>query len=533
MSTTSLSRRRLLSHAAGAAVIMTAAVACDTSSETTNNGQQNSSVELPKYQPFTKVAPDFPADEQGTMPGYRAYPANPEPFIDGPIASSPIQVLSQADGPIPPTVDRNRFWRDLNERLGAELRLNLAPPADYTQKLATILASGGMPDLTMIRFTDVARLPDMLRAQCADLTEFLSGENAAAYPALANIPGQSWKSTVFNGGIYGVPINRGAIGGLTMIRLDIAEQRGLSAQVTNGKEFIELLKGLSDPQRNRWASAAPEMLLMHFLEMMNGPNVWAEEAGRFSHAYESEQIKQALSVVAGLWKDGVFHPDSFASKKTTNWFSNGTIALYHGGYGGWLSYDKVDDFRIGGVAPVGFDNGGVVKKFTGPGIYSMTVLKKGSKDRTRELLRALNFLAAPIGTTEHLFRNYGIKDYSYTLEGTDPVATDKGKAERLPLSYVGAAPHSLYAPGKADWIEAQHAFQKQVLAATKHNAALGLYSVTASTKQASLDKRITDLQGEIIQGRKTLADWDIEVDYWKRNGGDQMRAEYETAFENT
>lgn len=534
----SISRRSLLARAAASTTLLggaAAATSCSTTTQTTNNDESNAAVRLPSYRPFTKVAPDFAPDSNGTMPGFRQYPENPTSFADGPIAAAEIHTLSLADGPVPPSLDRNRFWRELNDRLGAQLFLNLAPPSDYKQKLATVLASGDMPDLTMIRLADVNRLPEMLRAQCADLTEFLSGDSVNDYPALANIPTQSWKSTVYNGGIYGVPINRGAVGNLTMVRDDIVAQRGLSTDISSGQEFIEFLKGLADPRQNRWAAAAPTMLLFHFLEMMDAPNTWAEEGGRFTHAYESEQIKRALSVLAQLWADGVFHPDSFARNNTTDWFSNGSIALYHGGYGGWLSYTKPanrNEFRIGGVAPIRYDGGGPAKKFTGPGIYSMTVLKKGSAERVRELLRTVNFFAAPIGTTEHLFRNYGIRDYSYTLEGTDPVSTDKGSGERLPLGYLGAAPHSLYAPGKADWAQDEHEFQKRILANSKHNAALGLYSSTASTKQAGLDKRITDLQAEVIQGRKTIADWDTEVKYWRANGGDQMRAEYETAHAN-
>ncbi len=54
----------------------------------------------------------------------------------------------------------------------------------------------------------------------------------------------------------------------------------------------------------------------------------------------------------------------------------------------------------------------------------------------------LNYLAAPFGSEEHLFRTYGIEGVHHELDGTDPVLTEKGP----PRSSSGSSTSSR-APG--------------------------------------------------------------------------------------
>ena len=43
-----------------------------------------------------------------------------------------------------------------------------------------------------------------------------------------------------------------------------------------------------------------------------------------------------------------------------------------------------------------------------------SVLKQASPDRIKEMLRILNWLAAPVGSQEYLLMNYGVKDTHWT-----------------------------------------------------------------------------------------------------------------------
>ena len=66
------------------------------------------------------------------------------------------------------------------------------------------------------------------------------------------------------------------------------------------------------------------------------------------------------------------------------------------------------------LPPFAAADGGKPQAFLSHGFISMNVLKKGSPDRIRELLRIMNFLAAPFGSQEDLLLSYGLKDQDYS-----------------------------------------------------------------------------------------------------------------------
>jgi putative aldouronate transport system substrate-binding protein len=62
---------------------------------------------------------------------------------------------------------------------------------------------------------------------------------------------------------------------------------------------------------------------------------------------------------------------------------------------------------------------------------------------------------------------------------------------------------------------------------------LGLFSDTDLSLGATLSKTMADMQSDVIQGRKSLNDWDSAVKTWKSKGGDKIRAEYESSLAQT
>ncbi|RCK71239.1 hypothetical protein DT076_01965 [Desertihabitans brevis] len=74
-------------------------------------------------------------------------------------------------------------------------------------KFDTTVAGGDLPDVVYVP-TDVAQLPRLMEAKFHDLTELLSGDAVAEYPALANLSPDLWRGCVFNGRIWGIPVPR-------------------------------------------------------------------------------------------------------------------------------------------------------------------------------------------------------------------------------------------------------------------------------------------------------------------------------------
>ena len=88
----------------------------------------------------------------------------------------------------------------------------------------------------------------LLEKRFTNLTEHLSGDAIKDYPNLANIPTRTWKSAIYNGGIYGIPIPRGAIGSYNFIRQDLFEAAGVSTEPKSYDELVDAGEGADRPE---------------------------------------------------------------------------------------------------------------------------------------------------------------------------------------------------------------------------------------------------------------------------------------------
>ncbi|MER6509868.1 extracellular solute-binding protein [Nonomuraea sp. NPDC001636] len=539
-----LGRRQLLQGALGLATLGTLG-ACGSggggagSGSGSSSAQANARVTLPGHVPFTGLKADLPGTADGALPAFFAYPADPVKFTtEVPARGGTVHALCTMNTP-PTPLAGNRYWQALNQALGAELKITGAPTADYVNKFQTMMAGGDLPDTMEVR-ANTPQLPGLLEAKFQELSEFLAGDKIKNYPGLANIPTTSWQSTVYNGGIYGIPIHLPAIRLAASARADIIAAKGLSLEIRSGAEFIALLKGLTEPSANKWAIDEPLSTLEFVGAMLGVANNWKVEGGRFTKNYEQPEMKKALEVVAGLWKDQVFHPDAFTATgaQKVAWMSSGATKI-HVGASTWsniaIAARAADPkAELKALQPPKFDGGGPAPTYLGPAVFSITGLKKAPRERIEEVLRVLNWLVSPFGTAEHRQRVYGVKDWDFTLKGTDPIHTDAGKSETtVPTLYIAASPVVHYAPGYPDITRNEYEAEKAALVNAEPWPIGGLYSATDQSQGATLDKRMRDLQADIIQGRKPVSAWDEGVAAWKSGGGDKTRAEYQDALQQS
>lgn len=445
--------------------------------------------------------------------------------------------MTYINGALPPALDRNQYWQELNARLNIDWKPSLTPGDQFPSKVAATIAGGDLPDLVQLLHRGVPQLPGVLEHFFADLTPYLSGDAVKKYPALANIPTVSWKSAAYGGKIYGVPVHRPVVGGLMMARADLLPSSISTADITTMDDFLELCRAVSNPQKNRWALSSPATARTFVDEVYRVPNVWEENGGTFTSAYETEQTKQSIDHLARIWRDGLFHPDSFSAAGPTQntWFYSGTVALLYGQVGFWTNARNLyKDIAISAIPLVG-TSGEKGRKILGSGIVSMTSIKKTDRGRVEEMLRILDWLSSPVGTEECLFMDYGIEGHTFTWDVGGPGVTGKWAAEVLTTNpqYLSDAPVSLYNPGLPEDTRAQHQFAVDTVPGGIADPTLGLYSESDVTKGATLRKQMTDMQNDIVQGRKSLSTWDEAVQTWRRNGGDAIRREYEADFERS
>ncbi|HEY9292379.1 MAG TPA: extracellular solute-binding protein, partial [Microlunatus sp.] len=461
------------------------------------------------------------------------YPANPvQAITQAPGDGKPIEVMTYTNTPIPPKLSNNQFWQEFNEKVGSPVQVNLTPSVDYSQKFATAVAGDKLSDLFMIGA--VPQKPQMLEAKAVDLTPHLAGDKIKKYPFLANLPEEAWNSAIFDGKIYGVPIPRGAISSSVLYaRKDILEGQGLPVSVKDSDEFVELCKNLTDEKKNRFALAdVPTQYVQNMYDIANG---WKIDGETLVSANEDPAQEDALALVQKLWKSGYIHPDAFTSqnqdRKTR--FGNGTGPLVVGTFSGWPTFLQTleEHGEMAVIGPPSYDGNGVGHTWLGAPTISVSAISKNAEDRVETLLAYLNYLATPFGTSEYLFRKYGIKGVDYTESDNLPVLTDKGFSEtQLGLAYQADAPWAIFLPEREGSTENCFNAMKDICPDAIANPVDGMYSETANRKAGQINGELDDVRDDIIQGRKQISAWKSAVQKWKKAGGDKIADELYVAY---
>lgn len=503
-----------------------------------NSEQANESVALPNYVPYQGVTADLPATDKGVNAAFRSMPKDRAASVsEVPGSGQKVTGLANIYYPAPAGPDRNSYWAGLNKRLGVELALTMVPAADFGSKFATVIAGGDLPDLLQIRPTP--NLPQLLRAKFADLTSLLSGSAVEDYPNLANLPGSAWRWSIYNGGIYGVPIPRGVMYGGLFTRTDLTKAAGVSDQPESYHEFAEMCRAVTDAKKRRWAFADIGLISKFLLGTMSGePNEWRDDGGTLTHRYESDEYRRSVSALADLWKAGVIHPDAFGSTQPVSWFAAGTTTFMGGSYLTWTQLvttaQATPGFAMSEMRAPKWDGGGLGPWRLGSGYFSITALKKADPDKLKLQLRVLSWLAAPFGTQEYFYAHFGKEGVDHKLtDSGDPVLTDTGTRDTvIPIRYLADAPSTLYEPGRPDDADLQYAYQTDEVPVGVQNPTYGLFSDTYATTNQTLTSRFEDGVAAIIQGRAPLSGIDDLIKTWRSNGGDKIRTEFQTQLQH-
>jgi putative aldouronate transport system substrate-binding protein len=556
MPSTRVSRRGFLATSAGlicSVVGLQLVSACTSATPTAPAGAPASSaskaakVQLPTSTPMANLpAPDLPGTADGlVMPGYLHYPGNlvksvPQPPGKGGVVSTITVSLSTAPTPL----DQNPAMQQVNKELGVTLSVPSISTVDYPNRLSTVIAGSDLPDIIAVSIlaTTLPNLADFLNSACADLTPYLSGDAVKDYPNLANLPPSAWPPTLFNNKIMAVPVASGGIRSnapILFARWGDLDRAGIS-KISSVADFTAIAKQLNNPSGNQWAVGANKFVYW-MTQVFAGPNNWRESAGKFTKDWETPEFKEAVQYHRDLWDAGLFHPDS------PSLTGSPAGAQFYGGrfifsaYASWSSYQTTWDrsvaadpnFKPRAVLPFSKDGNGRAPQFLGSGVTGIVALKKAPADRLKELLGILNYLAAPMGTTEQLLIQYGVEGAEFTRDSSgNPLPTQQAAQDlAVPWKYLSAPPDFLYSATSADYVTVAHQTQTEHFAMTLTDPSVGLYSPTDGSKGAALRTTFNDQLNEIVFGKRPVSALDDLVKEWRTNGGDKIRAEYEQALE--
>jgi putative aldouronate transport system substrate-binding protein len=193
-----------------------------------------------------------------------------------------------------------------------------------------------------------------------------------------------------------------------------------------------------------------------------------------------------------------------------------------------------------GLVPPGWD-GGKSYHFLSPGflgISGIPVSAAKSPDRIKELLRVLDYFAAPFGSEEYVFLVNGVEGIHYKLDKNGNIvdlprfAKDIGSGIS-DLTNLTNSPPVYYFPGSADSLSdgpRMLELSRQVLPLGVQDPTLGLFSPTAIKQAGVLGTLNSDRLTGIISGRQPLSALDTWIQDWKSKGGEAMRKELEQAL---
>lgn len=497
--------------------------------------------------------PDLPGSTDGLVnPGWTRYPKQLFQAVkDPPGSGGDVLVSLESNNPPMPPLDQNAQWQAINKAMNAKLNVIYIPFADFDPKWASIQASNDLPDIMCtITRPSTPIVPAFLEAKCTDLTPYLAGDAVKDYPNLASIASRAWKSTLINGKIYGVPLPLSPYFWWFWGHQEIMEKRNLSYP-KSAAEFKDTALKVNDPQANTWAIAS-EGGAQYAFSTVNGlwngvfkaPNYWAADSnGKFTYIFETEEYRQAMLYAADLYKAGLYHPRSleyntlsarvdFMARKSIFRFDGLQPSPY---WGGTNAQPMDPPSHITLVPPFSADGQSKPVYYFGRPNFGISLIKKASEARVRELLRMLNFIASPFGSQEWELFNYGVKgvDFNYDDAG-NPVMTDQGKAE---IGSFGTAWYSLtrptpyyYSPADPKAPEIYQGYEKVLAPLGVEDASIGTFSPTFASKGTILLESIGGGAQDIIAGRRNPAEWDQIVNDWKNNGGNQIKSEFSASY---
>ncbi len=457
--------------------------------------------------------------------------------------------------PAPTARAQNRYWQELEKRIGATFEPILQPADGYPEKLAAITAGGDLPDLVFIVPEQVPIQYNIIKQGAyTDLTPYLNAEARKVYPNLNRFPEYLWKNSAVGGKTYGVPRPNLPINAPLHWRKDWAEKFGNPAP-KNADEVHDLFVKFSknDPDGN----GQPDTFALHFIaqfafgaplfqQMFRAPNFWRKNAdGTLTYFLETDEFKQTLTYMKRLNDSGVYHPDTATGNRTQrkDFITSGKV-------GGVM--DSIVNFT--GPAPNGFRD--TARKLSNPqanvvpfippghdggkatidlaaGFFGFPVIpiKVGrDQERVKELLRIVDYFAAPFGSEERIFLDNGIEGvhHAVSADGTR-VRNDLGLADISDLPTLAGSLTTYYSIIPGDAKELQDA-TRDLVALGQENPALGLYSPTEASKGGELNQLRIDRIGAIVTGRSPLSAIDDLARDWRSRGGDQIRKEYQDAL---
>ena len=433
-----------------------------------------------------------------------------------------ISILSIFYQKEPPTGD-NEILKEVEKRTNTKLDFTWVTPNNFGEKINVTLASGAMPDMTLVLDTGNAAFRAMAQQGAFwDLTELIK-----SYPNLMKFPEGAFTNNLVDGKLYGVPRVRPTEGNVhPLIRTDWLEKLNLQTPRTTD-ELYAVMKAFKENAPDGQANTIG----------MSG-FVGQENMGQFAFIEDTfNGTAGKYKVVDGKLIDTTFEP---TERQALEWFRN----AYRDGLlpkdFALLKYDQTKDLVYSGKAGIYADkpaeivnairelkNAGQTDvdvewlpylegpsgKYAakGSGHFGMFVIpKRVPEEKVKKLLEFLDYGATDEGNELAFYGRSGIDfnlvDGNYEL--TDKAQNDPsfGFMQNIFMKYDKYSTLGKDLPPEK--LEKERKLIDEAAEVSVANPINGLTSETAATMGSDYNKKIQDMKTKVIMGDRTLEDWD-------------------------
>lgn len=487
---------------------------------------------LPRYSPMDLVKPDIP----GVAPVANGFLKYPTSLVDA-ITSKPGTSGQKATamtpwwGPTPPGLGQNTYYDAVDADLGIPIDFSVQDGNTYADKLNAALGARDVPDLLCIPGWEIVKIPrfaDAVKALFEDLTPHLAGDASAPYRMLSAFPTGAWRNAVWDGKLSAVPWpTDGPFPWAMFYRKDLLDKTGQGLPKSLD-ELYSVGKAITDPAKGVWAFNDIFPMVQMFHRVSGNQDGWRKSSsGKAEFKYETPEYRAAVEYMAKLYKDGLIHPDIVASKgaDSKQLFSSGKIVFMMDGVGAWQGMQAEQAKVTPGFnmqpMPI-FATGGAPLYWGNDRPIFYTFIKKGlGADRVKELLRVLDWCAAPFGTKEWELREYGKEGTHFTRDSSGAPVGNQLASKEIAFQYgflVGRVPAIVSKPETPNFVKDLLTYSNEMVKYLEKDPWEGIkleMPANFSKVLVPTEDKITD----VLRGRRPISDLDGIVAEWRSGGG--------------
>ncbi|UUZ97666.1 extracellular solute-binding protein [Paenibacillus sp. P25] len=431
----------------------------------------------------------------------------------------------------PPAAD-NAILKEVEKRTNTKLNITWVTPNNFSEKVNVTLASGDLPDLTLVTDTGNAAFRNMAKQGAFwDLTELIK-----KYPNLMKFPDITYKNLLIDGKLYGIPRVRPTEGNARpLIRTDWLKKLDLKMPETPD-ELYNVMKAFKenapDGQKDTIGLSGyvgqNDMGQFGFIESVftGSSGKYKLKDGKLIDMTFEPETRQSLEWFQRAFKEGLI-PQDFALLK-----HNQAKDLVSAGKAG-IFIDKPNQEAtfikdISSSNPNAKPDMEWIPYMTGPqgkyaskgnGHFGMFVIpKKVPEAKVRKLLEFMNYGTSDEG---HELANYGLKDVHFTMQGSNYILTDQAlKDPSFQFMQNIFMKYDKYANvGTSGLTPEQIARDKKLIDAAEPvsipSPVSGLVSETNNKLGSDYSKKIQDMKTKVMMNKASLEDWDRFVNELK------------------